>query len=86
MNRHRSRRHGLLITIVALGAGLPLVAGAPGARSASAAAAETARYDPAAKFQITVTDVGGTREPSAGRQRSARVPDEIRRELQGGRR
>ena len=56
MNRHRTRRRGLLITVMALGASLPLVAGAPGARSAPAAAAETARYNPAAKFQIT--DVG----------------------------
>jgi acetyl esterase/lipase len=57
---------------MALGGSLPLVAGAPGARPDSAAAAETARYDPAAKFQITVTDVEFRRN-EAGRMLMARV-------------
>src|SRR5215210_848887 len=65
MNRH------ILIAIMALGASLPLVAGALAARSAIAAAAET-RYDPAAKFPITVTDVEFRRN-EAGRMLMARV-------------
>ena len=72
MNRTRTRRRGLLTTIIALGASLPLVAVAPGGRSAPPAAAETARYDPAAKFQITVTDVEFRRN-EAGRMLMARV-------------
>ena len=72
MNRLLTRHHGLLITILALGASLPLLAGAPGARPAAAAAAEPARYDPAAKFQITVTDVEFRRN-EAGRMLMARV-------------
>src|SRR5947208_16392169 len=72
MNTHRTRRRALLITMIVVGASLPLVAGAPGARSAPAAAAETARYNPAAKFQITVTDVEFRRN-EAGRMLMARV-------------
>src|SRR6185295_11845652 len=72
MNRTHIRRRGLLITILALGASLPLLAGAPGARSAPVAAAETARYNPAAKFPITVTDVEFRRN-EAGRMLMARV-------------
>ena len=53
MNRTHTRRRNLPITMLALGAGLLLVAGARGALSAPAAAAETARYNPAAKFPIT---------------------------------
>jgi acetyl esterase len=70
MNRHRTRRLPLLITMMALSAGLLLVAGAGGARSA--VAAEAARYDPAAKFEITVTDVEFRRN-EAGRMLMARV-------------
>src|SRR4051794_30892732 len=72
MYSRRTRRSGFLITIVVLGAGLPLAAGAPGARSAAADAAKTARYDPAAKFPITVTDVDFRRN-EAGRMLMARV-------------
>jgi acetyl esterase/lipase len=72
MNKHRPRRRSLLITMMALGASLPLVAGAPGARQASAGAAKTARYDPAAKFPITATDVPFRRN-EAGRMLMARV-------------
>ena len=72
MNRHRTRRLPLLITVMALGASLPLVAWAISARPAQAAAAEAARYDPAAKFQITVTDVEFRRN-EAGRMLMARV-------------
>ena len=72
MNRLLTRHRSLLITILALGASLPLLAGAPGARSAPAAAAEPARYNPAAKFQITVTDVEFRRN-EAGRMLMARV-------------
>ena len=49
MKRHRSGRRAFLITIMILGASLALVAGALRARPVSAAAAVTARYDPAAK-------------------------------------
>src|SRR3954470_5848401 len=72
MNTHRTRRRALLITMMLVGASLPLVAAALSARSAPAAAAETARYDPAAKFQITVTDVEFRRN-AAGRMLMARV-------------
>jgi acetyl esterase/lipase len=58
--------------MMALGASLPLMAGALRARSAAAAATETARYDPAAKFQITATDVEFRRN-AAGRMLMARV-------------
>jgi acetyl esterase len=71
MNTHRTRRRALLITMILVGASLPLVAAALSARSATAAA-ETARYDPAAKFQITVTDVEFRRN-EAGRMLMARV-------------
>src|SRR5262245_29917974 len=71
MNRHRIRLT-LLIAIIALTASLPLVAAAPGARLAPAGAAQTARYDPAAKFPITVTDVPFRRN-EAGRMLMARV-------------
>src|SRR3954469_1805284 len=72
MHTHRTRRRALLITMMLVGASLPLVAAALSARSAPAAAAETARYDPAAKFQITVTDVEFRRN-EAGRMLMARV-------------
>jgi acetyl esterase len=72
MYRNRTRRSSFLIRIMALGASLPLAAGAPGARLAAAAAAETARYNPAAKFPITVTDVDFRRN-EAGRMLMARV-------------
>jgi acetyl esterase/lipase len=51
---------------------VPLIATALGARIVSAAAAETARYDPAAKVEITVTDVEFRRN-DAGRMLMARV-------------
>jgi len=57
---------------MALSASLPLVAGTQSARPASAGAAKTARYDPAAKFEITVTDVEFRRN-AAGRMLMARV-------------
>ena len=72
MKRHRSGRRAFLITIMTLGASLALVAGALRARPVSAAAAVTARYDPAAKFEITVTDVEFRRN-EAGRMLMARV-------------
>lgn len=72
MNRHRTQGRALLITTIALGVTLPLVAAATGARRASAYAAQTARYDPAAKFPITVTDVEFRRN-EAGRMLMARV-------------
>jgi acetyl esterase len=72
MYTHRIGRSGFVISCLALGTSLPLAAGAPGARTAAAAAAETARYDPAAKFPITVTDVDFRRN-AAGRMLMARV-------------
>jgi acetyl esterase/lipase len=73
MIRQRSaQRRRLLITVIALGVTLPLVAAATGARRASAYAAQTVRYDPAAKFPITVTDVEFRRN-EAGRMLMARV-------------
>src|SRR5438552_16428512 len=67
----RSRRSGFLITLISVGVSVPLVAAVLGARAVSPAAA-TARYDPAAKFQITVTDVEFRRN-EAGRMLMARV-------------
>jgi acetyl esterase/lipase len=60
------------MTIAGLGAAVPLIATALGARVVSAAAAETARYDPDAKMEITVTDVEFRRN-DAGRMLMARV-------------
>jgi acetyl esterase/lipase len=71
MTRHSAQR-GLVITIVTLCAGLPPVAGVHGARLVTIAEAATARYDPAAKFQIMVTDVEFRRN-EAGRMLMARV-------------
>src|SRR3954467_6525912 len=72
MDSHRAGRCGFLITMMGLGAGVLLAAGAPGARAAAAAAAKTARYNPAATFPITVTDVDFRRN-QAGRMLMARV-------------
>src|SRR3954465_767338 len=72
MNTHRTRRRALLITMMAVGASLPLVAAALGGRSAPAAAAGPARSAPAATFPITVTDVDFRRN-QAGRMLMARV-------------
>jgi len=72
MDSHRTGRRGFLITMMALGAVLRLAGGAPSARAAAAAAAETAQYDPAATFPITVTDVDFRRN-QAGRMLMARV-------------
>ena len=68
----RTGHRTLLITIIALGASLPLAAGNPGARQTSASGSKAARYDPAAKFPITVTDVEFRRN-DAGRMLMARV-------------
>src|SRR5262245_24285181 len=64
-------RVGFLIAMMVMAASPTLVAQAPGARQASGGA-KTARYDPAAKFQITVTDVEFRRN-AAGRMLMARV-------------
>jgi len=72
MDKLHTRRRGLLLTLLALGAGVALVAVTLGVRSVPAAAAATAKYDPAAKFQITVTDVEFRRNV-AGRMLMARV-------------
>src|SRR5262245_23398783 len=65
-------RLSFLIAMMVLAASLTLVAQAPVARQASAGAAKVARYDPAAKFEITVTDVEFRRN-AAGRMLMARV-------------
>ena len=72
MYSHRTGRRGFLITMMALGAGLLLTAGAPRARAAAAAATETARYNPGAQFSITVIDVDFRRN-QGGRMLMARV-------------
>lgn len=68
MNRYCSAA-AFLVTLMSLGAAVPLVATAIGTR---VVAAEVARYDPAAKFEITATDVEFRRN-EAGRMLMARV-------------
>ena len=75
MDRHSSGRRDFLIKMTALGAaGLPAVVQALKPRSAwaDAAAGSATRYDPAAKLEITVSEVEFRRNRS-GRMLMARV-------------
>lgn len=72
MERHHSRWHTLLVTAGVLSGALPLATTALKVPLVSAATMAMARYDPAATFDITVTDVEFRRNAS-GRMLMARV-------------